>query len=49
MEHHVKEDLTGYPRYFWKQSINLFSKIVKILDLLKYGINVADYFLARAA
>jgi HD-GYP domain-containing protein (c-di-GMP phosphodiesterase class II) len=32
MEHHVKEDLTGYPRYFWKQSINLFSKIVKIAD-----------------
>lgn len=32
MEHHVKEDLTGYPRYFWRQSINLFSKIVKITD-----------------
>jgi putative nucleotidyltransferase with HDIG domain len=32
MEHHVKEDLTGYPRYVWKQSINLFSKIVKIAD-----------------
>lgn len=32
MEHHVKEDLTGYPRYFKKQSINLFSKIVKIAD-----------------
>jgi HD-GYP domain-containing protein (c-di-GMP phosphodiesterase class II) len=32
MEHHVKEDLTGYPRYFKRQSINLFSKIVKIAD-----------------
>jgi len=32
MEHHVKEDFTGYPRYFKKQSINLFSKIVKIAD-----------------
>ena len=32
MEHHVKEDFTGYPRYFKRQSINLFSKIVKIAD-----------------
>jgi putative nucleotidyltransferase with HDIG domain len=32
LEHHVKEDLTGYPRYFKKQSVNLFSKIVKITD-----------------
>ena len=32
MEHHVKEDFTGYPRYFKRQSINLFSKIVKITD-----------------
>ncbi|MFZ2055302.1 MAG: HD-GYP domain-containing protein [Candidatus Aminicenantales bacterium] len=32
LEHHVKEDMTGYPRYFKKQSINLFSKIVKIAD-----------------
>jgi HD-GYP domain-containing protein (c-di-GMP phosphodiesterase class II) len=32
MEHHVKEDLTGYPRYLWKQTTNLFSKIVKIAD-----------------
>lgn len=32
MEHHVKEDFTGYPRYFKRQSINLFSKIVKIVD-----------------
>jgi HD-GYP domain-containing protein (c-di-GMP phosphodiesterase class II) len=33
LEHHVKEDMTGYPRYFKKQSINLFSKIVKIADV----------------
>jgi len=32
LEHHVKEDLTGYPRHFKKQSVNLFSKIVKIAD-----------------
>jgi HD-GYP domain-containing protein (c-di-GMP phosphodiesterase class II) len=32
MEHHVKEDFSGYPRYFKRQSINLFSKIVKIAD-----------------
>lgn len=32
LEHHVKEDLSGYPRYFKKQSVNLFSKIVKIAD-----------------
>jgi HD-GYP domain-containing protein (c-di-GMP phosphodiesterase class II) len=32
MEHHVKEDFSGYPRYFKRQSINLFSKIVKIVD-----------------
>lgn len=32
LEHHVKEDLSGYPRYFKKQSTNLFSKIVKIAD-----------------
>jgi len=32
MEHHIKEDLTGYPRYLWRQSVNLFSKIVKIAD-----------------
>lgn len=32
LEHHVKEDMTGYPRYFRKQSVNLFSKIVKIAD-----------------
>jgi len=32
LEHHVKEDLGGYPRFFIKQSSNLFSKIVKIVD-----------------
>lgn len=32
MEHHIKEDLTGYPRYYKKESVNLFSKIVKIVD-----------------
>ncbi|MBN2409127.1 MAG: HD domain-containing protein [Candidatus Aminicenantes bacterium] len=32
MEHHVKEDMTGYPRYFKKRTVNLFSKIVKIAD-----------------
>lgn len=32
MEHHVKEDLTGYPRYQKKRNINLYSKIVKICD-----------------
>jgi putative nucleotidyltransferase with HDIG domain len=32
MEHHIKEDLTGYPRYFRKDDVNLFSKIVKVVD-----------------
>lgn len=32
MEHHVKEDLSGYPRYKSKKNVNLFSKIVKICD-----------------
>jgi putative nucleotidyltransferase with HDIG domain len=32
MEHHIKEDLTGYPRYFKKDDVNLFSKIVKVVD-----------------
>ncbi|MEW5902468.1 MAG: HD domain-containing phosphohydrolase, partial [Acidobacteriota bacterium] len=32
MEHHLKEDHTGYPRFYRKQSVNLFSKIVKIAD-----------------
>ena len=32
LEHHIKEDLTGYPRYFKKEDVNLFSKIVKVVD-----------------
>ncbi|HPW18143.1 MAG TPA: HD domain-containing protein [Candidatus Aminicenantes bacterium] len=32
MEHHIKEDLSGYPRYFDKADVNLFSKIVKVVD-----------------
>ena len=32
MEHHLKEDLSGYPRYFKKEDVNLFSKIVKVVD-----------------
>jgi putative nucleotidyltransferase with HDIG domain len=32
MEHHIKEDLSGYPHYFKKGDINLFSKIVKVVD-----------------
>jgi putative nucleotidyltransferase with HDIG domain len=32
MEHHIKEDLTGYPRYYKKEDVNLFSKIVKVVD-----------------
>jgi putative nucleotidyltransferase with HDIG domain len=32
MEHHIKEDLTGYPRYFNREDVNLFSKIVKVVD-----------------
>jgi putative nucleotidyltransferase with HDIG domain len=32
MEHHIKEDLSGYPRYYDKADINLFSKIVKVVD-----------------
>ena len=33
MEHHVKADLTGYPKYQKKRYINLYSKIVKICDV----------------
>ncbi|MEN6560463.1 MAG: HD-GYP domain-containing protein [Acidobacteriota bacterium] len=33
LEHHIKEDLSGYPRYFKKDDINLFSKIVKVVDV----------------
>jgi len=32
LEHHIKEDLSGYPKYFKKKSTHLFSKIVKIAD-----------------
>ena len=32
LEHHVKEDLTGYPRSYRKHTINLFSRIVKVTD-----------------
>jgi HD-GYP domain-containing protein (c-di-GMP phosphodiesterase class II) len=32
LEHHIKEDLSGYPRYFKKDDVNLFSKIVKVAD-----------------
>lgn len=32
LEHHLKEDNTGYPRYFKKETTNLFSKIVKVVD-----------------
>lgn len=33
MEHHVMEDLTGYPIYQKKRHINLYSKILKICDV----------------
>jgi HD-GYP domain-containing protein (c-di-GMP phosphodiesterase class II) len=33
LEHHIKEDLSGYPRYFKKDDVNLFSKIVKVADV----------------
>ncbi|MCX7974161.1 MAG: HD domain-containing protein [Candidatus Aminicenantes bacterium] len=32
MEHHIKEDLSGYPQTFKKRPPHLFSKIVKIVD-----------------
>jgi putative nucleotidyltransferase with HDIG domain len=32
LEHHIKEDLSGYPRRFKEESVNLFSKIVKVVD-----------------
>jgi HD-GYP domain-containing protein (c-di-GMP phosphodiesterase class II) len=32
LEHHLKADMTGYPRYVRKKTANLFSKIVKIVD-----------------
>jgi HD-GYP domain-containing protein (c-di-GMP phosphodiesterase class II) len=33
LEHHIKEDLSGYPRYFKKGDVNLYSKIVKVVDV----------------
>lgn len=32
MEHHIKEDLSGYPHFKIKQDINLYSRIVKVCD-----------------
>jgi HD-GYP domain-containing protein (c-di-GMP phosphodiesterase class II) len=32
LEHHLKADMTGYPRYVRKKTQNLFSKLVKIVD-----------------
>jgi len=32
LEHHIREDLSGYPRSFKRDDVNLFSKIVKIVD-----------------
>ena len=32
LEHHAKEDDTGYPRSYRKHPLNLFSRIVKIAD-----------------
>jgi len=32
MEHHLREDDSGYPKYKKKKNINLFSKMVKITD-----------------
>ncbi len=32
LEHHVREDHEGYPRAFKRADVNLFSKIVKIVD-----------------
>ncbi len=32
LEHHIKEDLSGYPRSYKRRDVNFFSKIVKIVD-----------------
>ncbi|MCJ7581997.1 MAG: HD-GYP domain-containing protein [Candidatus Aminicenantes bacterium] len=32
LEHHLKSDLSGYPKYWKKKSINLYSQIVEICD-----------------
>ncbi|MGB9836754.1 MAG: HD-GYP domain-containing protein [Candidatus Saccharicenans sp.] len=33
MEHHIKEDMSGYPRFKMKNDINLYSRIVKVCDV----------------
>jgi len=32
MEHHIKEDMTGYPKFKMKNDLNLYSRIVKVCD-----------------
>jgi HD-GYP domain-containing protein (c-di-GMP phosphodiesterase class II) len=32
MEHHIKEDFSGYPKYRLKNEVNLYSRIVKACD-----------------
>jgi len=32
MEHHVRQDRGGYPHYFRTEDVNIFSKIVKVVD-----------------
>ncbi len=32
LEHHLKADATGYPKAYKRKNINLFSRIVKIID-----------------
>jgi putative nucleotidyltransferase with HDIG domain len=32
LEHHIREDLSGYPHRLKKDDVNLFSKIVKVVD-----------------
>ncbi len=32
LEHHVRADLSGYPKAFKRKNLNLFSRIVKIVD-----------------
>jgi putative nucleotidyltransferase with HDIG domain len=32
LEHHIREDLSGYPDRLKKEDVNLFSKIVKVVD-----------------
>lgn len=47
MEHHIKEDLSGYPRYFKKEDVNLFSKIVKVVDVFD-AVTTKRVYRARA-